>query len=276
MIYRLFIAALTASLTLFSSSTGHTRHLLGDEATQPPRVKATNVVQLRELVGKKVAVYGRVVRTSTSSRSKHQFLNFSGETLSVICFSEDVGKFQGGGPAHLFRERDVEITGTVELYRGKLQIKLREPSQIKLAGSRSPPPEPAGESEIVELKKIGKDAWLSPAGLRYEGRDPDGRTRVEHVLRHARDIPSRDGPHGVFNGGPDRVFAVIDEAWRRAQRDRIRPEIERDRSLYTIPMGRRIGYLGGRAGAQRGHPPLSNLFLVIETRTKNVITAFPR
>jgi hypothetical protein len=69
---------------------------------------------------------------------------------------------------------------------------------------------------------------------------------------------------------------MIDEAWQRAERTRIKPQIERDRSLYLIPMGRRIGYLGGQTGARQGHPPLSRVFLVIETRTKNVITAFPR
>jgi len=132
------------------------------------------------------------------------------------------------------------------------------------------------DPKTVRLKQIGPDVWVSPAGLRYAGRDPQGRTRVEHVLRHARDIPERNGPHGVFDGGPERVFAVIDEGWRVAQRKHIRPEIERDRSTYLIPMGRRIGYLGGRTGAQRGHPPLSKLFLVIETKTKNVVTAFPR
>ena len=276
MIHRIAIAGLTAALILFSSISGYLLPLLAGDEAPPPRIKATNVVQLREQVGKRVTVYGRIARTSTSSRSKHQFLNFYDDALSVICFSQDVGKFEAGGPAKLYKDKDVELTGTVELYRGKLQIKLQKPSQIRIADSRSQPTEHPGDSESVELKKIGTDAWLSPAGLRYEGRDPDGRTRVEHVLRHARDIPNRDGPHGVFDGGPDRVFEVIDEAWRRAQRDRIRPEVERDRSVYTIPMGRRIGFLGGQTGARNGHPPLSKVFLVIETRTKSVITAFPR
>jgi hypothetical protein len=128
----------------------------------------------------------------------------------------------------------------------------------------------------VELKKIGPDAWISPAGLKYQGRDPEGRTRVDHVLRHARDIPDRDGSHGVFDGGPNAVFGVIDEAWRNVEKTKLRPTLEGDRSLYTVPMGRRVGYLGGSAGASRGHPPLTRIFLVIETGTKNVVTAFPR
>jgi hypothetical protein len=243
----------------------------------PVRIKANNVVQLNEQVGREVTVYGRVVRTSTSSRSRHQFLNFYDDAVSVICFAEDVGNFEGGGPASLFKDKDVEITGRLERYRDKLQIKLRTPSQIRIVSRSSSTTAPANPTTpSVELKKIGPDTWLSPAGLRYQGRDPEGLTRVEHVLRHARDMPSRDGPHGVFDGGEARVFAVIDEGWRLAQEKRIRPDVERDRSVYLIPMGRRIGYLGGRTGASRGKPPLSRLFLVMETRTRSVVTAFPR
>jgi hypothetical protein len=72
------------------------------------------------------------------------------------------------------------------------------------------------------------------------------------------------------------VFGVIDEAWRKVEQQKVRPTIEGDRSLYTVPMGRRVGYLGGRAGASRGHPPLKSIFLVVETGTKNVVTAFPK
>ena len=243
---------------------------------QPPRIKANNAVQLGEHVGRQVTVYGRVTRTSTSSRSKHQFLNFYDDAVSVICLADDVERFDRDGPAELFEDKDVEITGTLERYRDKLQIKLREPSQIRIIGRPESGGVSANAPKVVQLKKIGTDAWLSPAGLKYQGRDPEGLTRVEHVLRHARDIPSRNGPHGVFDGGEDRVFAIIDEGWRLAQEKRIRPEVERDRSVYLIPMGRRIGYLGGQTGASRGRPALSRLFLVIETRTKSVVTAFPR
>jgi hypothetical protein len=252
--------------------------------TIPPRIKANQVLQLREHVGREVTVYGRVIRTSVSSGSKHHFLNFEGDGLSVICFAEDVDQFHGGGPAELFKNQEVELTGTVAVYREKLQIKLRQPSQIRIlrsgqASSQTsdhPPSTAAGGLPAGQLKKIGPDSWLSPAGLKYQGRDPEGLTRIEHVLRHARDIPDRDGPHGVFDGGEARVFAVIDEAWKLAQKQGIRPDVERDRSLYLIPMGRRVGYLGGRAGAARGKPSLSRVFLVIETRSNNVITAYPR
>ncbi len=256
----------------------------------PIRVLANDAPALRSLAGRNVTVYGRVTGTAVSDSSGHHFLNFANREFSVICFAADLGNFPEGKPAEVYQGRDVEIAGRLERYRDKLQIRLRDPAQIKIVSatdakpaSPAAEPAPAGVKPVpssgppqVELKKIGPVKWLSPAGLTYQGRDPEGRTRVEHVLRHARDIPDRDGSHGVFDGGPDVVFGVIDEAWRNIEKKKIRPAIEGDRSLYTVPMGRRVGYLGGRAGAARGHPPLTRVFLVIETGTTNVITAFPR
>ncbi len=242
----------------------------------PSRVSAGDVATLRTLVGRQVTVFGRVAGTAVSDSSGHQFLNFDNREFSVICFAEDLSKFTSGKPAELYKGQDVEISGVLERYRDKLQMRLREPAQIKLIKSSKAEPKPSPEVSKVELKKIGQDTWLSPGGLRYQGRDPEGRTRVDHILRHARDIPDRDGSHGVYDGGPDAVFGVIDEAWRNVEQKKIRPTIEGDRSLYTVPMGRRVGYLGGRAGASRNHPPLTRMFLVVQTGTKNVITAFPR
>ncbi|MCA9072423.1 MAG: hypothetical protein KDA84_26040, partial [Planctomycetaceae bacterium] len=110
----------------------------------------------------------------------------------------------------------------------------------------------------------------------YVGRDPEGRTRKDHVLRHAKDVPDRDGPHGVFDGGDSVAFAWIDEAWKKIKADRIRPQTENGRETYTISMGRRVGFLGGRTGAERKHPPLTKIFLVFRQGTSEVITAFPK
>lgn len=242
----------------------------------PRRVSVRDILTLRDLVGRQVTVHGPVTSTGVSQRSGHHFLNFENREFSVICQASDLSNFTSGKPAELYKGREIEITGLVERYQDKLQIRLRDPAQIKFAEPTAARPAPSASPAKVELKKIGAETWLSPAGLRYQGRDPDGLTRVEHVLRHARDLPDRDGSHGVFDGGPEAVWGVIDEAWRNVEKKKVRPTIENDRSLYTVPMGRRVGYLGGRAGASRGHPPLSNVFLVVETGTRNVITAFPR
>jgi len=43
---------------------------------------------------------------------------------------------------------------------------------------------------------------------------------------------------------------------------------------YTIDMGWRIGYVGGRLGAAAGNPAASHIRLIIENGT-DVITAYP-
>jgi hypothetical protein len=242
-----------------------------EEAGKPQRVKANNAVALRDLVGKKATVYGKIESTGKSS-SGHQFLNFYGKQVSIFCPKTDLPKFKDGAPADLFNNKDIEVTGTLTRYKNKLQIKLTDPAQIK----RLDPNSPSSNVKPIKLKEIGKNVWLSPAGLRYQGRDPEGLTRVEHIMRHVRDIPDRDGPHGVFDGGKGVAFAVIDEAWQLAQKKKLRASVEGDRSSYLVFMKRRVGYLGGRTGKQKRNPPLDRVFIVFETDTKNIVTAFPR
>lgn len=241
-----------------------------EEAAKTKRIKASNVVELRENASQRVTVYGRIESTGAAS-SGHNFLNFSGKQVTVFCHKNDVAKFKDGKPAEVYKGKDVEITGVLSLYQNKLQLKLTDPSHIKIIDLSATP-----KIKPIELREIGKDAWLSPAGLRYEGRDPQRLTRVEHIMRHVSDQPNRNGPHGVFDGGKGVAFAVIDEAWNLAQKKKLRPKNEGDRSSYTVRMNRRVGYLGGSLGKSKGHPPLDRVFIVFETGTKKVITAFPR
>lgn len=245
---------------------------LGQESSAPAAaaIRANNVVILRQRLGKEVTVTGNVARTGKSS-SGHQFLNFQSSELTAVCFGEDVKKFKDGHPADLYDGKQIRVTGKLSLYKGKLQLRFREPSQIQVAKASA-----TSKTVGVKLKQIDRDTWISPAGLRYAGRDPMGLTRVEHVLRHANDIKNRDGPHGVFDGDQAVVFAVIDEAWRLADRQKLKPRLEGRRSSYTVRMGRRVGYLGGRLGASKRHPPLGRVFIVFETGTKNIVTAFPK
>jgi DNA/RNA endonuclease YhcR with UshA esterase domain len=276
--HTLAVALLAA---MFSSS-------LAKEASAPPKVAANNSVQLKTMVGKTITVHGKVSRANTS-RSGNHFLNFYASDFSVVCFKRDATKFKDGGPAKTYQDKEVQITGKLELYQGKPQIKLRTPSQISLANTAratngntsktSSLPDSQDEKDrkgSFKLKQIGETTWLSPAGLRYAGRDPEGLTRVEHVLRHAKDQPQRAGSHGVFDGDKNQALATIDEAWKLAKAKRIKPNTERDRSSYLVPMGKRVGYLGGQSGRSRGNPALKRVFIVVETDTSNVVTAFPR
>jgi hypothetical protein len=248
--------------------------LYAQDTTSAKRVSAQNVVQLRSLVGQEVVVTGDVSWTS-KSRGGHQFLHFHGSDFSVVCFRQDLSRFPSGAPADAYRDQRVEVRGRLNLYRDKPQIKLQRPEQIRVVSSQ--PTSRSGQSSAgPERTGSGDETWISPRGLRYTGRDPDGRTRLEHVLRHTQDQPERDGPHGVFDGGRQAALAVIDEAWRRAEERKIRPRVEGERSSYLVPMGRRVGYLGGKVGQQRGHPPLFRVFIVFRSGTREVVTAFPR
>lgn len=276
--------------------------LQAKEAVAPPRIAVNNAAEIKKSVGKTASVFGKV-STASVSKSGHHFLNFYSSELVVVCFKEHAVKFEKGGPAKLFKGQEIEVTGIVELYRNRPQIKLTAPDQIKLARSDLPskrdssdptaalkdtPPQETDHSQAndgspntganpkFELKQVGKTTWLSPAGLRYAGFDPEGRTRVEHVLRHAADEPRRVGSHGVFDGGNDGALATIDAAWKQVKQANIKPRKEGSTSSYTVPMGKRVGYLGGQNGARRKNPPLTKVFIVVRTNTSEVVTAFPK
>lgn len=123
------------------------------------------------------------------------------------------------------------------------------------------------------LRDVGRDIKVSPAGLRYRPGSFEGH-RVQHILRHAEDDPSRP-IHGVFDGGEHEIFAVIDEAYLIAKGGGPRVDVEREggRTIYTVDLHRRIGYIGGQSGQRSNHPPATGLRLVLED--VDVITAFP-
>ncbi len=263
------------------------------------RVAANNTKAVKENIGKTATVHGKIKSTSVSKSGIH-FLNFYSSNVVVVCFKNDVKKFEGGGPAKLWNNKEIEVTGKLELYKGKPQIKITAPAQVRLPAASKRPGDADKKNanakkegfslsdvkvdgankgpkskKTFELKQTGKLSWLSPAGLLYKGKDAKGLTRVEHVLRHAADQPNRAGSHGVFDGGNDIALAVVDEAWKLAKEKKIKPKKEGDRLAYTIPMGRRVGYLGGKSGKSRNHPPLKKVFIVIRGKSE-VITAFPR
>ncbi len=243
------------------------------EDAPPAAIPVANKKDLSEAVGKEVQVLGKVSLTGKSS-SGHVFLNFAANPqFTVFVDKKVVAQFQKQDPTKIYMGKTVRVHGRVEKFKEKLQIRLQSPTNISIVEAKNEkdnPPQP------VELKSIGKDAWVSPAGVRYLGRDPDGLNRKDHVLRHAKDIPNREGPHGVFDGGEKLAFAWIDAAWKKIKADRIRPEKESGREVYTVSMGRRVGFLGGETGAKRRHPPLTKIFLVVREGTSELITAFPR
>lgn len=124
------------------------------------------------------------------------------------------------------------------------------------------------------LTEVRPNVFVSPAGLEYGEGSAEGH-RLSHLMRHAEDSPGRP-IHGVFEGSREEILALLDEVWQTAQ-SRGPPDVEREvqggRTVYTVNVGRKIGYVGGRSGSRRGFPPCRAVKLVLEGTA--VITAYP-
>lgn len=124
------------------------------------------------------------------------------------------------------------------------------------------------------LKEISKNRFESPSGLIY-GPSRE-RNRIDHVMLHAVDDPDRPQQHGVFDvQDRDGVLRLIDQAYGfvKQNANNVNTSREGDRTVYTVDMGDRIGYVGGRVGKDNRHPPCQKIVLVLAD--KNVITAYP-
>ncbi len=144
-----------------------------------------------------------------------------------------------------------------------------QPNAKAKPNSQKQPGESATKFARISL---GNGKFKTPQGLLYS------RARLDHVMRHAKNDPNRDGPHGVFDvKSEDQVLALIDRAYAKTKsnpktithsRERAKHGAMRD--VYSINMKKRIGWVGGEI---RSKPPCNYLKLVLEN--KNVITAYP-
>tara|TARA_R110002049_G_scaffold27321_2_gene94334 strand:- start:602942 stop:603871 length:930 start_codon:yes stop_codon:yes gene_type:complete len=123
------------------------------------------------------------------------------------------------------------------------------------------------------LKEIGSKRYVSPAGLLYTPGSAEGH-RLEHLRRHTKDQPSRPGNHGVFDGDMAGALKTIDKAYQRAKKgQRTTKSVDDGRTIYTVDMGSRVGFVGGRDGGRKRNPMARRVRLILEgTR---VITAYP-
>jgi hypothetical protein len=123
------------------------------------------------------------------------------------------------------------------------------------------------------LADQGNDRFLSPAGLLYVPGSQEGH-RLKHVERHTIDDPGRPGSHGVFDGGMATALVTIDKAYRKAKTgSQTSTHEEGGRTIYTVDMGARVGYVGGSDGKRRKNPMARRVRLVLERN--RVITAYP-
>lgn len=113
------------------------------------RVDADDEQALRENLGKKTIVCG-LIQHAREWNGGASFLNFAGGKLLLVCFESEYVNFPGGRPAATMRDKRVEVTGYISEYRGKLQIKLTHPDQVRVinpAADAGNPPNVGGENE---------------------------------------------------------------------------------------------------------------------------------
>lgn len=123
------------------------------------------------------------------------------------------------------------------------------------------------------LKDLGDERYVSPAGLMFTRGGVEGH-RLDHLERHTVDDPQRPGKHGVFDGGMEGALATIDRAYKRALTGaKTTKEVEEGRTIYTVDMGSRVGYIGGRDGNRQNKPMARRVKMVLDK--DRVITAYP-
>lgn len=176
-------------------------------------------------------------------------------------------------------------TGTRSLWRGRWMIRAAVLLLIFVFGRRgteqpagTPPEQRTPTITTVtpahgNLTQVRPGVFESTAGLIYGPGGSEGH-RIDHIMRHTDDDPARP-VHGVFDGDREEILALLDDAYRLALERGPPVQVERDgaRTVYTIDMKRRVGFVGGETGRRDGHPDATHIRLVLEDR--NVITAFP-
>ena len=174
-------------------------------------------------------------------------------------------------------------TGSAEVAESKTTTKTAsEPKPGPLAdrpvaSSTKPTIKPAPASDLKLLygllKDLGGERYLSPGGLLFTRGSAEGH-RLDHLERHTVDDPQRPGKHGVFDGGMEGALATIDRAYERAIAGaKTTKEVEEGRTIYTVDMGSRVGYIGGRDGNRQNKPMARRVKIVLDK--DRVITAYP-
>jgi DNA/RNA endonuclease YhcR with UshA esterase domain len=95
-----------------------------------PVILVEDQAKLKVALDQVVNVRGQVVHTG-QSRGGTSFLNFNEPHFGVVSFPSDRAFFRLD-PAMLYKDKLIEITGTIEQYEDQFQIKLSHPDQVKV------------------------------------------------------------------------------------------------------------------------------------------------
>ena len=180
----------------------------------PPTIKPEEAASY---VGKEVVVRGTIDQIATTvNLTTH--INMGGRypnhAFTATILKAKQALFTG---VKSYDGKPAEVQGVVKLYRGKPEIMLNEPSQLRLAGSVAAPPAPASAAGPV----IGEESGSRMGGLRFDTQGADFAAWVEH-----------------FEGAVHQQWRVPDAAVSGAVGGKVDFEfvVERDGSMSAIRM----------------------------------------
>ena len=107
----------------------------------PVAAEVVPVTRAGDFVGRDVTVEGRVIAAYDSPLATVLGFapNFAGFTATIL--ATDRAKFPGNVDAR-YRDKLVQLTGSVTAYRGKPEMQLRDPSQVKIVTDPNLTPTP--------------------------------------------------------------------------------------------------------------------------------------
>lgn len=101
------------------------------ENTEKESIEIITTDEVNDYIDKKVVVRGYVA--DVAIRPKVNYLNFDKKfpdhTFTVVIFPSDASKFDD---LNEFKNKNVEVSGKIKLYKGKPQIIVNSPAQIKI------------------------------------------------------------------------------------------------------------------------------------------------
>jgi DNA/RNA endonuclease YhcR with UshA esterase domain len=112
--------------------------------------KVISAADAAKHINEKVTICEKVFSTKLITPSNMTFLDLGGfhpnQMLTVVIKGEDRSKFKDA-PDEYFKGRNVCVTGTVIDYKGKPEIVVSDPSQIKISLQDNKVPIPVGKKD---------------------------------------------------------------------------------------------------------------------------------
>lgn len=101
------------------------------KAAAVPVISVSNKELLKAHIGKEVAVEGVVVSTAKGTKDGMRFLNFSKAKTTGFVAGIVPAAYPKMQPLESYTGQSLRVTGTLEAYKKKTQIKVTKLSQIK-------------------------------------------------------------------------------------------------------------------------------------------------